>query len=494
NVVAHVDASLFLWKKEGLLTQGDPLSNPVTSDITKTSAVNSVTFDGEGGVFDLTLFYGTTDGRENPSAWAQSVSLGVLTNQPLTNLTVLLENLVAGDMYYTAWRASNCVETTWTNTAFETPIEPLVSPVPGAFSSIGAATLNATLFHGHPADLAIYWGDTDGQTNVDAWEQAVPFSSTGNGTHSVLITGLLFGVEYVYRPYATNALGESWATNSISFTTLDPGTSITELPVSDIGATSAVFNALVAAPESVFEVFVYWGDNDAGVSTNWDHMASLGWVTNQTTMVTHTVHNLMVNQAVYYTFEIRNAATSKQINPALVSFTQGSPQIENGAGATFPAANQAVLNGELLRGVVADVTVFWGDNDARTNAAAWDHQVQLGELGLGAFSTVVSGVVSDVTYYYQVFASNEVGTAWASQSSEFVNLFDPRIGLLKLNACGYDRTSTLTNFPLLVELSTNLPGFRYDLLASAEGYDLRFWNSNRTVALDYEIDTWNPGG
>jgi hypothetical protein len=57
---------------------------------------------------------------------------------------------------------------------------------------------------------------------------------------------------------------------------------------------------------------------------------------------------------------------------------------------------------------------------------------------------------------------------------------------------GYTGPGTLTNFPVLVKLSTAISGFNYaDFQAS--GIDLRFSDS-ASNAIPYEIDTWNASG
>ncbi len=57
----------------------------------------------------------------------------------------------------------------------------------------------------------------------------------------------------------------------------------------------------------------------------------------------------------------------------------------------------------------------------------------------------------------------------------------------------YTNTSALTNFPVLVVFGTNVPGFSYSQVASPNGWDLVFLNSDGTP-LNYEIDTWNTNG
>ena len=64
---------------------------------------------------------------------------------------------------------------------------------------------------------------------------------------------------------------------------------------------------------------------------------------------------------------------------------------------------------------------------------------------------------------------------------------------MEIRFAGYDRDEVLTNLPVLVKLSPGLTGFSYDQFASATGDDLRFRDANHHE-LNYEIESWNPGG
>lgn len=65
---------------------------------------------------------------------------------------------------------------------------------------------------------------------------------------------------------------------------------------------------------------------------------------------------------------------------------------------------------------------------------------------------------------------------------------------LKITFSGYDRAETLQDFPVLVNLSTNLPGFSYGGFSGLNGSDLRFADSSGTRELPYEINNWDPNG
>ena len=65
---------------------------------------------------------------------------------------------------------------------------------------------------------------------------------------------------------------------------------------------------------------------------------------------------------------------------------------------------------------------------------------------------------------------------------------------LPLQFCGYDREETLTNFPALVVLSTNITGFSYSQFLSETGGDLRFSDGAQTSLLNFEIESWDTNG
>jgi autotransporter-associated beta strand protein len=65
---------------------------------------------------------------------------------------------------------------------------------------------------------------------------------------------------------------------------------------------------------------------------------------------------------------------------------------------------------------------------------------------------------------------------------------------LPLQFCGYTRSETLTNFPVLVVLNTGVAGFNYSQFKGANGGDLRFSDGAQTSLLNFEIESWDPGG
>ena len=59
---------------------------------------------------------------------------------------------------------------------------------------------------------------------------------------------------------------------------------------------------------------------------------------------------------------------------------------------------------------------------------------------------------------------------------------------------GYDRVSSLENFPVVVRLDEDIDGFSYSQFASATGGDLRFADAAEVSSLPYEIEYWDTNG
>ena len=63
----------------------------------------------------------------------------------------------------------------------------------------------------------------------------------------------------------------------------------------------------------------------------------------------------------------------------------------------------------------------------------------------------------------------------------------------KLMVAGYTGTTPLTDFPVLVRISTSLDGFSYSNMRSSKGGDLAFFAEDGT-RLASEVDTWDTSG
>jgi len=143
------------------------------------------------------------------------------------------------------------------------------------------------------------------------------------------------------------------------------------------------------------------------------------------------------------------------------------------------------------------VYVFWGTEDNYPVASGWDGSYYYGFRDVGQVPPhKATGLTPDTLYCYRFFATNSLGSFWATPAATFQTLPDwTAYGhKMKITLNGYDRAEPLTNFPALVVFHEGIPEFKYSHLFSTNGYDLRFRNHDETAVLNYEIERWNPAG
>ncbi|MDD5522886.1 MAG: DUF2341 domain-containing protein [Kiritimatiellae bacterium] len=166
------------------------------------------------------------------------------------------------------------------------------------------------------------------------------------------------------------------------------------------------------------------------------------------------------------------------------------PVIDNSGSTNSVTMSSAYIDGYLSStgGASTSVSVYWGTTDGGTNIGAWGNVINFGLSSAGPLSTNVTGLSYGTTYYYRYYATNSFGESWAASSTAF----SPHKYQMQIRFSGYNKDETLTNFPALVVFSEGTNGFSYSQMSSPVGGDLRFMNSNETVALNYEIEQWDP--
>jgi hypothetical protein len=118
---------------------------------------------------------------------------------------------------------------------------------------------------------------------------------------------------------------------------------------------------------------------------------------------------------------------------------------------------------------------------------------------VGTGSTLLITNATQSNSYY-VIITNQYGSAMSATAlldviGVPVVLANPaNYSRMPITFNGYTNGATLTNFPVLVRLSTNISGFSYAQFVSPEsGDDLRFTSANGTE-LPFEIERWDPAG
>jgi uncharacterized repeat protein (TIGR03806 family) len=147
-----------------------------------------------GYIPTVTIYFGSTNGGTNASAWTSSAALGYQTNKFSFNVT----NLVAGGTYYYTVQASNVAGVSWAtpSQSFKTPVTPIaatptISPasqvLTGSTVTFNVSVAGASPFH--------YQWQTNGG------------NLTGATNSSLVLTNAAVSMSGSYDVVVTNAFG-----------------------------------------------------------------------------------------------------------------------------------------------------------------------------------------------------------------------------------------------------------------------------------------------
>ncbi len=308
------------------------------------------------------------------------------------------------------------------------------------------ATLNGNLGAGAASNsLIVYWGQ-----DTNAWAGSNSLGWRGTGAFWAAATQLTPETLYYFRCYASNVDGTGWS-EVAAFTTRVEGvkfngggydgydrllaTAAIGWPqVNNLGGATGVTadaawlnGMLVATGNTPATVSVYWGDADGGTNPgSWGRTNAFGsGVDGQRFTVQVAVNS---NTAYYYRFYATNAAGEGWADSSARFLTLGTPELDTGAGAAPLSYTTATLNGNLLAGNNAEVTLYWGQD---TNA--WSNTNAFGALSLGGFLAAVSNLVPGTPYYYQCHGTNSEGEGWSE-----VAAFTTRVEGVKFTGGSYD--------------------------------------------------------
>jgi len=101
------------------------LTNLPATAITGSSATLNATLVGNGTTHTVLAYWNTLNAGTSAALWTNSTSVGVWTNQGLTNLTCVVTGLLANRQYYFTFRATNALQNVWaTNVLTYTTLGP----------------------------------------------------------------------------------------------------------------------------------------------------------------------------------------------------------------------------------------------------------------------------------------------------------------------------------------------------------------------------------
>ncbi len=152
---------------------------------------------------------------------------------------------------------------------------------PSVNNAMGATNLtdHSACFNGSllstgsaPTTVYVYWGPTDGTSNMVSWSNSATFGVCVEGQALSTNVALSPNSAGYYRFFCTNTAGEyAWAIGSAPYATLNPPV-ITNLAPS-VSFTTAILNGRLLAGNSSI-VTLYWGQN----TNSWANTNAMGTV------------------------------------------------------------------------------------------------------------------------------------------------------------------------------------------------------------------------
>ena len=303
----------------------------------------------------------------------------------------------------------------------EQPVGPIVITAEVTDITVNSAKCGGGISDGGGASVVergVCWNTSGNPTVLDIRVKDV---EGGLGTYISNITGLEHNTTYYVRAYAVNANGVAGYGPEVSFTTLEKllPTVTTATEVTDITVRSAkcggevTFNGNV----SVTARGICWSTMPNPTIDD-NKRSSGGGVGTYTSNMINLEHNTTYYVRAYATNEVGTAygeevtfTTLEKLLPTVTTITE----------VIKITASSAVCGGEVT---------FDGNDSETARGICWstsqnptieDNKTENGS-GIGSYTSYMTGLERNTTYYVRAYATNEVGTVYGEEVS-FTSMF-----------------------------------------------------------------------
>lgn len=388
------------------------LSSPVTasiSSISSSSAISGVTVASDaGGTLATGVCWSTST---SPTTSNFKTIDGGTAGTYTSNLTTL----AGSTTYYVRAYVTNSIGTVYgSEQSFTTlaPVLPTLSTTAASVITGTTATSGSNVSDDGGATITargVCWSTVSNPTTADS--KTTDAGTTGSFASS--ITGLSLGTLYYVRAYASNSVGTTYG-SQITFTSLDLPTMAATVDASAITSVSASSGGTVLT------------DGDATITARgicWSTSASptiaLSTKTIDATGTGSFVSSItaLAGSTTYY---VRAYATNSvgTTYGSEISFTTLAPVLPTLSATTAASSirSTTAVSGSTVvsdGGAAITVGVCWSTS---TNPTIADG-VSAAVGALGVYTSTLTGLTLDNTYYVRAYATNSVGTVYGSEIS-----------------------------------------------------------------------------
>ena len=384
------------------------VTNDATDIVATAASLNGeVTDDNNANVTERGFCYGTGN---NPSLNGTHVAV----NSGTGTFSAPVNSLTPATNYNVRAYATNMVGTSYgLQKTFRTldtlPVVTTTEPsniTATTFTSGGVVT---TINSSSLTARGICWNTTGAPTIADSHTT----QSGGLGSFASNVTGLDCGTTYYLRAYATNSVGTAYG-EEYSVTMLPEGlASLTTNLVDSITSTSALLSGTVLHDgcSDVTERGICW-------STSQNPTIADNYASNGDGIGTFTIHiTEFTPNTIYYlrTYAINGVGTAYGNERYFLTRPYNLPTLTTAAVTDITSAT-ATSGGNITSDGGATVTargVCWGTSHNPTVSGSHTSNGN----GTGSFTSSITGLTSNTTYYVRAYATNSGGTAYGNEVS-----------------------------------------------------------------------------
>jgi len=278
----------------------------------------------------------------------------------------------------------------------------------------------------------VVWSTTKGFRPDTVINNKIVQTGSGTGYFTSAVTGLKRGITYYMRAYGVNSVGIAYASNEISFTTLDQPY-LTTMPVmaSSTGYSASGGGVVISdGGAGITNQGVCWSTSPAPTTglhtkTTYDGWSGNSFYSSITELSPVTKYYLRAyavnNQGTSYGNEVVFTTP-----PALSSITT--------TYATAISKSSVMSGGQITNDGGAPVTergLIWS-TDQNFNPDTVVLNRNINGAGTGKFSSTIENMQLSISYYIRAYATNSAGTAYGNQVTVTIFPTSPILNTIQL--------------------------------------------------------------
>ena len=332
------------------------------------------------------------------------------------SFSIVIDGLEAAETYYVRTYAQNSVGVGYGEQLNFTTLDGVIMLITNEVFNITATTAASggyiTTDGGTPISTrGVVWSTSQNPT-VDS-NQGITSNGTGTGNYISNLTDLTPGVTYYVRAYSTNSVGTSYG-NQQFFTTLDGIITLTTTAVTSITATTASSGGNITSDGGATITTrgtVWSASQDPTVEINQGITSNgIGIGTFSSNLT-----NLTPNTTYYVRAYASNSLGMIYGNQHIFTTTDGLPTISTNA-VNIITDTTAISGGNVTSHGGFAITargVVWSTSQNPTINS--NLGITSNGMGTGTFTSNLTGLLLNSTYFVRAYATNSMGTSYGDQ-------------------------------------------------------------------------------